>query len=162
MDTNLSIVFGVILVVLVFVAVKGCKSHETFLPRGYASMSSLPSFIPAHHNPKRPSLKESFTPGQNYVPPFQVKNRTYWPKYFYSFPYNEDTYAWPPGLFSRSYYWYPGFSSGTGLSFHRRPSRKELPRPRNAWLLNSGGPNPHFNVSNRGEYQFNESNYAGI
>lgn len=143
----------------------GCvQQTETYLPRGYVSMSAMPSFISPQNPPiRKPSLKEGYaTPSQGYVPPFQVKNRTYWPKYYYSFPYNEDTYAWPPGLFSRSYYWYPGFSSGTGLSFSKRPSRKTLPRPRNAWLRNDGSNNPHYFVSNRGEYQFDESNYAGI
>jgi hypothetical protein len=112
-----------------------------------------------------PRIGETYSVDTNNVlPPFQVENSTYWPSYYYAFPYDKSTYAWPPGMFSRSYNWYPGFSSGSGESYYKRPTDGNSPRPRNAWirneLQNSG--KPYYFVSNRGEYQFNQDNYRGF
>lgn len=121
--------------------------------------------VSALSNTEKPPLREQFTggvPTPEGLPPFQVKNSTYWPSYYYAYPYNENTYAWPPGMFSRLYNWYPGFSSGTGLTYYKRDSSKDSPRPRDAWIRKTQSNNPNYFVSNRGEYQFNESNYRGI
>lgn len=112
-----------------------------------------------------PTLGESYDLDTNNVlPPFQVENSTYWPQYYYAFPYDKSTYAWPPGMFSRAYNWYPGFSSGSGESYYKRPGKGNAPRPRNAWIRNSTSDdgNPRYFVSNRGEYQFNQNNYRGF
>lgn len=103
------------------------------------------------------------TPTDNVLPPFQAENSTYWPSYYYAFPYDKSTYAWPPGMFSRMYNWYPGFSSGSGESYYKRPTNGKEPRPRNAWIRNTPeNGKPYYFVSNRGEYQFNQDNYRGF
>lgn len=133
---------------------------------GYSRLSSVEGFkLPPHIN-NLPNY--SGISGQGSLPPFQVKNSTFWPSYYYAYPYDESTYAWPTGLFSRSYNIYPGFSTGTGLSMIDRPlpdggSNNGRKMPRDAWIRNtqSNGTQRYY-VSNRGEYQFNESNYKGF
>lgn len=138
---------------------------ETDPPQPFANVGGIKGDI--EHFTTDPHIGESYdAPSDNVLPPFQVENSTYWPQYYYAFPYDKSTYAWPPGMFSRSYNWYPGFSSGSGESYYKRPSKRNenAPRPRNAWIRNSTSDNgnPRFFVSNRGEYQFNQDNYRGF
>jgi len=41
---------------------------------------------------------------------FNEDNKSYWPQFYYSAPYNyKFGGAWPPGMYSKLYYWSPGF-----------------------------------------------------
>lgn len=171
---NVTIAIISVLVVLVLVIFL-LPRREQYIPREYVGLASIPSFISSTSRRKdgypdmstvdkiTASLHEGFSPDQNYLPPFQVKNSTYWPSYYYSFPYENDTYAWPPGMFSRMYNWYPGFSTGSGLTFYKRPTGKDGPKPRNAWLNKTeSGENQYNFISNRGEFYFDESDYQNL
>lgn len=53
-----------------------------------------------------------------------------------------------PNLFSRMYYWYPGFSQ-SGYSFHLRPGIHRISSwPRNRWVMNNGN---YYLISNHPE-----------
>jgi len=66
---------------------------------------------------------------------FHSENTRYWPYYYYSFPYNyKYGGAWPPGLFSRLYFWSPGYYTGTGWSYYMRPGMGYKNWPRHRWI----------------------------
>ena len=74
-------------------------------------------------------------------------NTRYWPYYYYSFPYNNKTSgAWPPGMYSRLYYWSPGFYTGTGWTHYMRPGMRQKYWPRNVWMRNN---NSYYFVENK-------------
>jgi len=92
------------------------------------------------------------------------ENTRYWPYYFYSYPYNyKDGGAWPPGMFSRLYFWSPGFYTGTGWSYYMRPGVNFNPAgwPRHRWIRNArGGKNTYYYVTNRDDYLHSASDYS--
>lgn len=93
---------------------------------------------------------------------FNTFNTRYWPHYYYSFPYNyKYGTPWPAGLFSRMYYWNPGFGTGTGWMYYIRPGNDYHPDrwPRNRWIRNNGN---YYYLSNRGDYAKNAANYNYI
>lgn len=93
---------------------------------------------------------------------FNSFNTRFWPHYYYSFPYNyKYGTPWPPGLFSRMYYWSPGFHSGSGWMFYLRPGNDYFPDrwPRNRWIRNNGN---YYYVSNRGDYAKKAADYSHI
>lgn len=93
---------------------------------------------------------------------FHSENTRYWPYYYYSFPYNyKYGGAWPPGMYSRLYYWAPGYYTGSGLSYHMRPGMGYKYWPRNRWIRHTkGGNQTYYYITNRDEYTHSESNYA--
>jgi hypothetical protein len=93
---------------------------------------------------------------------FHTENTRYWPYYYYSFPYNyKYGGAWPPGMYSRLYYWAPGYYTGTGWSYYMRPGMDYKFWPRNRWIRHTkGGNQTYYYVTNRDEYTHNEGNYA--
>lgn len=91
-------------------------------------------------------------------------NTRYWPKYYYSFPY---TYkyggAWPPGMYSRLYFWSPGFYSGSGWQYYLRPGISYKYWPRNRWIRHTkNGKNSYYYVTNRDDYTHNAANYKNL
>lgn len=94
---------------------------------------------------------------------FPTANTRYWPYYYYSFPYNyKYGGAWPPGMFSRLYYWSPGFYTGSSWSHYLRPGMGFKYWPRNRWIRHtSGGKDSYYYVKNRDDYIHNAANYAG-
>lgn len=92
---------------------------------------------------------------------FHAANTRYWPYYYYSFPYNyKYGGAWPPGLFSRLYYWSPGFYTGTGWSYHMRPGMGHKYWPRHRWVRKSAnGSSSYYFLTNAGNYVHDAANY---
>ena len=89
---------------------------------------------------------------------FHPVNTRYWPFYYYSFPYNyKYGGAWPPGMYSRLYYWSPGFYTGSGLSYYMRPGIGYKWWPRNRWIRNQGS---YYYVTNRSDYTHNAADYG--
>jgi len=97
---------------------------------------------------------------------FHAENTRYWPQYYYSFPYNyKYGGAWPPGMYSRLYFWSPGYSSGSGWSYYLRPGIGYKYYPRNRWIRNTTngtGGNTYYYLTNRDDYTHNESNYSEL
>jgi len=88
---------------------------------------------------------------------FNAVNTRYWPYYYYSFPYNyKYGGAWPPGMYSRLYFWSPGFYTGTGWTYYMRPGIGYKSWQRNTWLRNNGS---YYNVTNRGDYVHDAASY---
>ncbi len=89
---------------------------------------------------------------------FNPVNTRYWPYYYYSFPYNNKTSgAWPPGMYSRLYYWSPGFYTGSGWTHYMRPGMGQKYWPRNVWMRNNGS---YYFVKNRDDYKHDAADYA--
>lgn len=89
---------------------------------------------------------------------FHPVNTRYWPYYYYSFPYNyKYGGAWPPGMYSRLYFWSPGFYTGTGWMYYMRPGMGYKYWQRNIWLRNNGN---YYNVSNKSDYTHDAADYA--
>nr|QBK86609.1 MAG: hypothetical protein LCMAC102_04040 [Marseillevirus LCMAC102] len=90
------------------------------------------------------------------------ENTRYWPYYYYSFPYNSKSGgAWPPGLFSRLYFWSPGFYTGTGWSYYMRPGMGYKNWPRHRWIRQTqNGNHSYYYVTNRDDYPHNAANYS--
>jgi hypothetical protein len=89
---------------------------------------------------------------------FNPINYRYWPYYYYSFPYQSNKVpAWPPGLFSRLYYWEPGFSTGTGQSYWMRPGISNTAMQRGAWVRKDAGSTYYYlnNGTNRTDDYYN-------
>lgn len=79
---------------------------------------------------------------------FPENNMTYWPQYYYSFPYNHKNGGiWPPGMYNRLNYWSPGFYTGSGLSWENRPGMGEKYWPRNRWIRKPDASN-YYNITN--------------
>ncbi len=105
------------------------------------------------------SRKEEYNAGNNLnasskkdISVFPEVNSNYWPYYFYSFPYNyKYGGAWPPGMYSRLYYWSPGFYSGSGWSINMRPGMGYKHWPRDRWIRNT-------RVGDRGNYHYVTNN----
>jgi len=101
------------------------------------------------------------TPSKNskeHLSYFHPVNTRYWPYQYYSFPYNyKYGGAWPPGMYSRLYFWSPGFYSGTGWMYYMRPGMGYKYWQRNIWLKNNGS---YYNVTNRGDYVHDAADYA--
>lgn len=95
---------------------------------------------------------------------FNPVNTKYWPQYYYSFPYNEKAGgAWPPGMYSRLYYWSPGFYTGSGWSYYLRPGLKYKNYPRNRWVRNTrDGKHSYYYLSNGGDYQHDAADYTNL
>ena len=93
---------------------------------------------------------------------FHAENTRYWPYYYYSFPYNyKYGGAWPPGMYSRLYYWSPGYYTGSGWSYYMRPGMGYKFWPRNRWIRNTqNGKNTYYYLSNRDDYIHDAANYA--
>lgn len=93
---------------------------------------------------------------------FHAENTRYWPYYYYSFPYNyKYGGAWPPGMYSRLYYWSPGFYTGSGWSYYMRPGMGYKNWPRNRWVRHTqAGKNTYYYLTNRGDYTHNAANYS--
>ena len=104
---------------------------------------------------RTPETKE----GMSYFP---EENTRYWPQYYYSFPYNyKYGGAWPPGLYSRLYYWSPGYYTGTGWRYYMRPGIGYKYWPRNVWVRNTrGGKDSYYYLSNGGDYIHNAADYS--
>lgn len=79
----------------------------------------------------------------------------------YNFKYGG---AWPPGMYSRMYYWSPGFYNGSGLSLAFRPGMEPKNFPRNRWIFkaNMGDSVPYYHVSNRDDYRHDIANYSEL
>lgn len=92
---------------------------------------------------------------------FHPINSRYFPYMYYSFPYNyKYGGAWPPGLFSRLYFWTPGYYIGTGWSYYMRPGMGYSKWPRNRWIRNTqNGKDAYYYVSNRDDYIHDAANY---
>ncbi len=87
------------------------------------------------------------------------------PPLTYSQPYNYKYGGiWPPGMYSRLYYWSPGFYNGSGLSLQFRPGMENKTFPRNRWInkTNMGDSVPYYHVTNRDEYSHDMANYAEL
>lgn len=95
---------------------------------------------------------------------FPEANTKYWPKYYYSFPYTyKNGGAWPPGMYSRLYFWSPGFYSGSGWQYYLRPGISYKYWPRNRWIRNTkNGKNSYYYVTNRDDYTHNAANYKDL
>lgn len=93
---------------------------------------------------------------------FSEANTRYWPYYYYSFPYTyKNAGAWPPGMYSRLYYWSPGFYTGTGWQYSFRPGVGNKWWPRNVWIRKQPS-NPSYNyVTNGDDFTHNAANYIG-
>ncbi len=93
---------------------------------------------------------------------FHAENTRYWPYYYYSFPYNyKHGGAWPPGLFSRLYFWSPGFYTGTGWSYSLRPGLKYSNWPRHRWIKQKkSGSNYYYFITNNDDYTHGAADYA--
>ena len=85
---------------------------------------------------------------------FNPVNYRYWPSYYYSYPYNTNTGAWPPGMYSKLYYWEPGFQT-SGWSTWLRPGMYYKRWPRSRWIRNNG--NKYF-INNGGSNQSEREN----
>lgn len=76
---------------------------------------------------------------------YSPADNDYW---LYSHYANQDdpsSTRFPPGLFSRLYYWYPGFNVN-GYSFHLRPGiHRVTPWPKNRWVRNNDN---YYYISN--------------
>lgn len=84
-------------------------------------------------------------------------NTHYWPYYYYSYPYNVyGGAAWPPGLYSKLYYWYPGFNT-SGWSFWVRPGIDVKRWPRSRWVRNQG--NYYYINNDQGVKQTKSNSY---
>jgi len=85
---------------------------------------------------------------------FHSENTRYWPQYYYSFPYNyKYGGAWPPGMYSRLYFWSPGYYTGSGWSYYMRPGIGYKYWPRNRWIRHtSGGKQTYYYLGNRDDY----------
>lgn len=79
----------------------------------------------------------------------------------YNFKYGG---AWPPDMYSRMYYWSPGFYNGSGLSLAYRPGMEPTKFPRNRWIYktNMGNSVPYYHVSNRDDYRHDIANYKEL
>lgn len=89
---------------------------------------------------------------------FHPINTRYWANTFYSFPYKyKYGGAWPPSMYSRLYFWSPGFYTGSGWMYYMRPGMGYKYWQRNVWLRNNGS---YYNVTNRGDYIHDASDYA--
>ncbi len=101
------------------------------------------------------------TPSKNakeHLSYFNPANTRYWPYYYYSFPYNyKYGGAWPPGMYSRLYFWSPGFYTGSGWTHYMRPGMGYKSWPRNVWMRNNGS---YYNVTNRDSYSHQAADYA--
>jgi hypothetical protein len=76
---------------------------------------------------------------------FHPVNNRYWPKYFYSYPYQyKQGEPWPPGMFSRLYQWSPGFYT-SGWQTLLRPGITQTVLPRSQWVKNN---NHYFFINN--------------
>ena len=93
-----------------------------------------------------------------------AENIKYWPTYYYSFPYTQkQAGVWPPGMYSRLYYWSPGFYTGSGWQFQMRPGIGYKYWPRNRWIRKASGgahgKNSYYYVTNADDYIHNAANY---
>jgi len=89
---------------------------------------------------------------------FHPVNTRYWPYYYYSFPYNyKYGGAWPPGMYSRLYFWSPGFYTGSGWTYYMRPGMGYKYWQRNVWIRNNGS---YYNVTNRDDYIHDAADYS--
>jgi len=89
---------------------------------------------------------------------FHPVNTRYWPYYYYSFPYNyKYGGAWPPGMYSRLYFWSPGYYTGSGWTYYMRPGMGYKYWQRNVWIRNNGS---YYNVTNRDDYKHDAADYA--
>jgi hypothetical protein len=79
----------------------------------------------------------------------------------YNFKYGG---LWPPDMYSRLYYWSPGFYNGSGLSLQFRPGMENKNFPRNRWIdkTNMGNSVPYYKVSNRDDYKHDMANYSEL
>lgn len=79
----------------------------------------------------------------------------------YNFKYGGE---WPPGMYSRMYYWSPGFYNGSGLSLAFRPGMEPTNFPRNRWInkTNIGNSPSYYHVSNRDDYRHDIANYGEL
>lgn len=90
---------------------------------------------------------------------FPENNMTYWPQYYYSFPYNyKNGGIWPPGMYNRLNFWSPGYYTGSGLSWENRPGMGEKWWPRNRWI-NHAASNSYYDLSNNGDWTHDAANY---
>lgn len=101
------------------------------------------------------SKKDMFT--------FPENNMTYWPQYYYSFPYNyKNGGVWPPGMYNRLNYWSPGYYTGSGLVWENRPGMGEKWWPRNRWIMHStsNSPNNYYNITNNDHWTHDAASYT--
>jgi len=105
-----------------------------------------------------------FKPKKEDLSYFSAENVRYWPYYYYSFPYNyEYGGAWPPGMFSRLYFWSPGYYTGSGQQYFMRPGMGYKYWPRNQWIRQTrDGDNSYYYLSNRQDYVKNAADYSGL
>lgn len=77
---------------------------------------------------------------------WQPDKTRYWMYNYYANEGDPTTTRLPPGLFSRMYYWYPGFNEN-GYSFHLRPGISEVKKwPRNRWVRHNDN---YYYISNQ-------------
>lgn len=92
---------------------------------------------------------------------FPDNNMTYWPQYYYSFPYNyKNGGVWPPGMYNRLNYWSPGFYTGTGIMWGNRPGMGEKWWPRNRWINHNTSPNSYYNITNSDDWIHDAADYS--
>jgi hypothetical protein len=95
------------------------------------------SFEDADH-PRIPDAEYFGPEGSTKETLFHPSNAGYWPNHFYGNPLRyKSGGGWPPNMFSRSYNWEPGFSTGSGWSFWMRPGMSYQKWPRNRWVRNN-------------------------
>jgi len=118
------------------------------------------------------SGKEGYKPGMPVDVPiksdisvFPEIDTNLWPYYYYSFPYNNKYGgAWPPGMYSRLYYWSPGFYTGSGQSISMRPGIGYKYWPSDRWIRNTrfGDKGNYYNVTNNDDGIHDAANYDGL
>lgn len=79
---------------------------------------------------------------------FNEDAKTFWRDYYYSNaakPGHLYGGMWPDGMYSRMYYWYPGFET-SGWSTEARPGTEETQWPRSRWERNDGS---YYYINNK-------------